>query len=252
MNNGNVRAVIVDDDTYSRAAVRRQLERFADAVSVVAECASGPHGVQAITEHSPDLVFLDIQMKGMDGFAMLDALPHRGFGVIFITSYDEYAIRAIRYSALDYLLKPIKASEFDAALGHFIANRAFLPARLERLVSGHRQKEAPRTLVIPMRNGDRHLKVDDIVHCEADRNYTLFHLKGGERVMSSRTLSTYEEFLSDHDFLRVHRSHIVNVRHVRSWGMEGPMTLENGTSIEVSRRRRAEVAQALRARTVAR
>lgn len=241
----NVRVVIVDDDEYSRASVLRQLGRYADSVIVAAECASGTEGVQAISELKPDLVFLDIQMKGMDGFAMLDALPRRDFGVIFTTSHDAYAIRAIRYSALDYLLKPIKPSEFDAALGHFIANRAVLPARLDRLVSTTKEQGAPRTLVIPMRDGDRHLAVDDIIRCEADRNYTVFQLKRGERVMSSRTLSSYEEFLAENDFLRVHRSHIVNRAHVKGVGALDELLMSDGSKVEMSRRRRAEIMVAL-------
>lgn len=243
--NDQVRTVIVDDDEYSRHALRRQLDRYADAVRIVAECSTGEEGAAAIVEHRPDLVFLDIQMRTMDGFAMLDALPRRDFGVIFTTSHDVYAIRAIRYSALDYLLKPIKASEFDAALGHFIANRAVLPARLERLVSTTKEKGAPRTLVIPMRDGDRHLPVQDIVRCEADRNYTIFHLKRGERVMSSRTLNSYEEFLAENDFLRVHRSHIVNKAHVRSVGAMDELLMDDGSKVEISRRRRGEVLSVL-------
>jgi two-component system LytT family response regulator len=240
-----VRAVIVDDDAFSRAQLRRQLERYSDAVLVVAECADGPEGLEAITAHRPDLVLLDIQMSGMDGFAMLDALPRRDFGVIFTTSHDAYAIRAIRYSALDYLLKPIKPSEFDAALGFFIANRAVLPTRLERLVSTTKERGAPRILVIPMRDGDRHLPVADIVRCEADRNYTVFHLRRGERVMSSRTLNSYEEFLADNDFVRVHRSHIVNRSHVRSVGALDDLLMDDGSKVEISRRRRSQVLAAL-------
>ncbi|MBK8499030.1 MAG: response regulator transcription factor [Flavobacteriales bacterium] len=245
---GTVRAVIVDDDAFSRASILKQLGRYEDAVHVLAECASGAEGMEAITTHKPDLVFLDIQMKDMNGFAMLDALPQRDFGVIFTTSHDAYAIRAIRYSALDYLLKPIKPSEFDAALGHYIANRAVLPARLERLVSESKEREAPRTLVIPMRDGDRHLRVADIIRCEADRNYTLFHLKRGERVMSSKPLATYEEFLAENDFLRVHRSHIVNVAHIRSVNAMDEIVLSDESKVEVSRRRRGEIMNALKTR----
>lgn len=243
-----VKAVLVDDDAYSRASLVKQLDRYRDVVQLLAECVSGLEGVQAITDHRPDLVFLDIQMKGMDGFAMLDALPRRDFGVIFTTSHDAYAIRAIRYSALDYLLKPIKASEFDAAIGHFIANRAVLPARLERLVSTAKEQGAPSTLVIPMRDGDRHLLVQDIIRCEAASNYTAFHLSRGERVMSSRTLQSYEEFLSEHDFLRVHRSHIVNRLHITGLGALDDVLLSDGSQVEISRRRRPEILAAIRGR----
>lgn len=244
---GSVRAVIIDDDAFSRISIRKQLERFTEAVTVVAECTDGPEGLAAIAAHAPDLVFLDIQMRGMDGFAMLDALPRRDFGVIFTTSHDAYAIRAIRYSALDYLLKPIRSSEFDAALGHFIANRIYLPARLEHLVSTTKELGAPRVLVVPLRDGDKHLSVDDIVRCESDRNYTCFHLADGERVVSSHTLTRFEEFLSESDFLRIHRSHIINVRHIQGLAGDDEVRMSDGASLEISRRRKAEVIATIRA-----
>lgn len=182
---------------------------------MAAECASGKQGIDAITTHKPDLVFPDICMRGMGGFATLDAISQRGFGVIFVTSHDEYAIRAM------------------------------LPARLERLVNESREKGAPRTLVIPMRDGDRHLPVADIVRCEADRNYTLFQLKRGERVMSSRTLQAYAKFLSGNDLLRVHRSHFVNRAHITGVGAIDEVLLSDGSKVEISRRRLAEVMAAL-------
>jgi two-component system LytT family response regulator len=181
----------------------------------------------------------------MTGLDVLGRVRHRP-AVIFTTAHDRFAVAAFELGALDYLLKPIKASEFDAALGHFIANRAVLPARLDRLVSTTKEKGAPRTLVIPMRDGDRHLPVQDIVRCEADRNYTVFHLKRGERVMSSRTLNSYEEFLAENDFLRVHRSHIVNIAHVRSLDADDRMVMSDGLRVEISRRRKAGITGALR------
>lgn len=244
-----LRALIVDDDAFSRVQVEVELRRHAASVVVIGQCSSGEEGVRMIPDIRPDLVFLDVQMTGMDGFAMLDALEHRDFAVIFITSYDKYAIRAIRYSALDYLLKPIQPAEIDAAIAHVLAQRDQLPARVDRLLTEKpSQHHAPGTLVIVTRKGDRHLRTADIVRCEADRNYTWFHLRRGEKLLSSYTLSTYEEFLSENEFLRVHRSHIVNVKHVAACNAEGLLTLNDGTVIEVSRRRKTEVMNALRAR----
>ncbi|MEO8588423.1 MAG: LytTR family DNA-binding domain-containing protein [Flavobacteriales bacterium] len=243
-----LRAIVIDDDAFSRAQVALELERHAGTVVLLAHCEGGEEGLHAIHELRPDLVFLDVQMPGMDGFAMLDALGERDFGVIFITSFDKYAIRAIRYSALDYLLKPIKSDELDAAIAHVLAQRDQLPARLEHLLAQKHPTDPPNTLVIATRKGDRHLRTRDIIRCEADRNYTWFHLRRGERLLSSYTLSTYEEFLAENEFLRVHRSHIVNVEHVRTCSAEGLLTLNDGTEIEVSRRRKTEVLNALHAR----
>ncbi len=244
-----LRAVIVDDDAFSRAQVEVELRRHHGTVVVVGQGASGADGVDLISSLRPDLVLLDVQMPNMDGFAMLDALPHRNFAVIFITSFEAYAIRAIRYSALDYLLKPIKSAELDAAIAHVIAQRTLLPSRVDRLLLDRpSQERAPDTLVIVTRKGDRHLRTAEILRCEADRNYTWFHLRRGEKLLSSYPLSTYEEFLAGNEFLRVHRSHIVNVKHVRSCDAEGTLTMADGTRIEVSRRRKTEVMNALRER----
>lgn len=244
-----IRAIVVDDDPFSRAQVERELQRHAATVELVAQCESGEEGLRTIRAERPGLVFLDVQMPGMDGFGLLDAVGQRDFGVIFITSFDKYAIRAIRYSALDYLLKPIQPAEFDTAVAQFIAQREYLPARLEHLLA---RKPAdtvtPDTLVVATRKGDRHLRTQDIIRCEADRNYTWFNLRRGERLLSSYTLSTYEEFLAENEFLRVHRSHIVNVKHVRSCSADGLITLSDGTELEVSRRKRTEVLNVLRER----
>jgi two-component system LytT family response regulator len=244
-----LRAVVIDDDAFSRAQVELELRRHTGSVSIVGQCANGHEGAGFIISLKPDLVFLDVQMPGMDGFAMLDALPRRDFAVIFITSYEEYAIRAIRYSALDYLLKPIKPAELDAAIAHVIARRDQLPARVDRLLLSKPSKErAPDTLVIVTRKGDRHLRTEEIIRCEADRNYTWFHLRRGEKLLSSYPLSNYEEFLAGNEFMRVHRSHIVNARHVASCSTDGLLTMADDTVIEVSRRRKTEVVSALRGR----
>lgn len=242
-----LRALIVDDDAFSRAQLEIELRRHNGTVAVVGQGANGVEGADLISKLRPDLVFLDVQMPDMDGFAMLDALPRRDFAVIFITSFEAYAIRAIRYSALDYLLKPIKSMELDAAIAHVIAQRDQLPARVDRLLLDRpSQERVPDTLVIVTRKGDRHLRTAEILRCEADRNYTWFHLRRGEKLLSSYPLNTYEEFLAGNEFLRVHRSHIVNVRHVRSCNAKGLLTMTDGTRIEISRRRKTEVISALR------
>ena len=244
-----VRAVVIDDDRFAHAQIDAHLRRHRGSVELVGRCESGEEGISTIRTEKPDLVFLDVQMPGIDGFGLLDKLEHRSFGVIFITSFEKYAIRAIRYSALDFLLKPYSAPDFDAALTRFIAQRDLLPARMEFLLNNKPDAEAaPATLLIPTRSGDRRVRTQDIVRCESDRNYTWFHLKNREKLLSSYTLGSYEEFLAESEFIRVHRSHIVNVKHVKACSAEGLMTMNDGTGIEVSRRRRTEVVNILRER----
>lgn len=244
-----VRAVVIDDDRFAHAQVEAHLLRHRGTVQLVGRCESGEEGIRTIRAEKPDLVFLDVQMPGIDGFGLLDKLDHRGFGVIFITSFEKYAIRAIRYSALDFLLKPYTALDFDAAIARFIAQRDLIPGRMEFLLHNKPVADAPPpTLLIPTRSGDRRVRTRDIVRCESDRNYTWFHLKNGEKLLSSYTLGSYEEFLAESEFIRVHRSHIVNVKHVKTCSAEGLLTMNDGTGIEVSRRRRTDVVNILRER----
>lgn len=243
-----IRAIVVDDDDFSRRQVEVELKRAGLPVAVIAQGADGREGAELVRELRPELVFLDVQMPGMDGFAMLDALGDDAPGIIFITSFDQYAIRAIRYSALDYLLKPIRPAELAAAVQRYQEQRAAHAPRLKHLLGQARARDAaPDSLVIVTRQGDRTFRTREIVRCEADRNYTWFHLTGGRRELSSYPLANYEEFLAGNEFLRIHRSHIVNARHVEAWTPEGLVRLSDGTELEVSRRRRAEVVEALRA-----
>jgi two-component system LytT family response regulator len=248
MNPSIIRAIVVDDDPFSRQQVEVELKRAALPVAIIAQGADGREGAELVRELRPELVFLDVQMPGMDGFAMLDALGDRELGVIFITSFDQYAIRAIRYSALDYLLKPIRPAELAAAVQRYQEQRTAHAPRLKHLLGQPRERDAPPdSLVIVTRQGDRTFHTREIVRCEADRNYTWFHLTGGRRELSSYPLANYEQFLASNEFLRIHRSHIVNARHVEAWTPEGLVRLSDSTELEVSRRRRAEVVEALRA-----
>jgi two-component system LytT family response regulator len=240
--NDRLRCLIIDDDPFTRVHLRGELRAVAPLVEVLAECGDGASGAMAIGQLRPQLVFLDVQMPGMDGFHMLDSLRWREFGIIFITSYDQYAIRAIRYSALDYLLKPVQREELRAAVQRFTVHRTEQPARVAHLLQRDRAaREKLESIIIVTRMGDRHLRTQEIIRCEADSNYTLFHLRNGERLVASYTMATYEEFLLERDFLRINRGHMVNVKHVERIGRDGQVRLCDGTALEVSRRRREEV-----------
>lgn len=245
----DVRIIIIDDHPFTCLQLHEELKAMGRGLDVVAIRNNGAAGAKAIRELKPDLVFLDVQMPDMDGFAMLDTLPQRDFGLVFITSYDEYAIRAIRYSALDFLLKPIEPEHLHLAFQRFAAARPNVPQRVNNLLSLRREPHAaPDSLVIVTRNGDRQLRTRHIIWCEADRNYTHFNLVGRERLLASYPLSNYAEFLAGNEFLRVHRGHMVNVEHVVSFSADGVLTLSDGTRVEISRRKRAEVMDRLRAR----
>lgn len=244
-----VRIIIIDDHPFTCLQLQDELRALDPQLNVVAIRNNAVEGAKAIRTLKPDLVFLDVQMPDMDGFAMLDTLPDRDFGLVFITSYDEYAIRAIRYSALDLLLKPIEAEHLRTAFRRFAETRPSIPQRVNNLLALRRDPHAaPDSLVIVTRHGDRQLRTKHIIRCEAGRNYTWFNLVGKQRLLSSYPLSNYAGFLAGNEFLRVHRSHMVNVKHVVSFAADGALTMSDGSRVEVSRRRRTEVLEALRKR----
>ncbi|HRH38026.1 MAG TPA: LytTR family DNA-binding domain-containing protein [Flavobacteriales bacterium] len=243
-----VRIIIIDDHPFTCLQLPEELKAMDPALNVVAIRNSATQGAKAIRELKPDLVFLDVQMPDMDGFAMLDTLPQRDFGLVFITSYDEYAIRAIRYSALDFLLKPIEQEHLRLAFQRFAQARPNIPQRVNNLLALRRDpSNAMDSLVIVTQHGDRQLRTKHIIRCEAGRNYTWFRLVGGQRVLSSYPLANYAEFLEGNEFLRVHRSHMVNVDHVISFSVDGILTLSDGSRVEISRRKKTEVLERLRA-----
>ena len=207
------------------------------------ECRSGKKGLEAIQKHSPDLVFLDIEMPAMNGFEMLEQFKEIPFSVIFTTSYDQYAIKAIRFSALDYLLKPIDPKELILAVQK-IQTQKNLPSaeQFEMLLKHvHHKGTGFQKIAIPTAEGFELIPSDHIVHCEANDNYTHLYLKNKNKITACRTLKEMEEQLQDFDFfIRVHHSHLVNLNEVTKYvrGEGGYLILTDGSSVNVSRSRK--------------
>lgn len=242
-----IRALIVDDEAEARGALRMMLQRGAPDVEVLAEASSIAEAKALITEHGPDLLFLDVQMPGGDGFELLKQLGSWKFDVIFITGSSQHAIQAIRFSALDYLMKPVLGDELRAAIDRHIAKRSVDADVQSQLLHNIAQSDA-RTMKLSITSGDRTLAIDpaDITWCQADDNYTALHLADERRLIAARTLMDYDRMLSPLGFIRVHKSALVNRRHVDGIDGEGRVRLRNGTRVEVSRRRLEEVTRELR------
>ncbi len=238
-----IRSVLVDDEVNSLDALTILLTEFCPQVEVVARFASPQLALDQIGQISPDLLFLDIEMPGFNGFQLLEQLGSIPFQVIFTTSYDQYGIKAIKFSALDYILKPIDPQELIAAVGKVQVQR-HLPtaAQYEYLLSQIRNRTPQLSkLAIPTNDGYVLISVDQIIFCEANDNYTHFHLKGGKDIAACRTLKEVEEQLSEFSFLiRVHHSYLVNLNEVLKYvrGEGGYLVMNDGTSINVSRSRK--------------
>ncbi len=233
-------AILVDDEANNRENLRLALQQFCKEVQVVGEADSAISAMDLIAEQQPDLVFLDIAMPQGSGFELLESLPEINFDIIFVTAFDQYAIRAIRFCAIDYLLKPIDSLELKNAVNRVIQNRRKLQQakKMEVLLDNRRKKE--KKLALPQSDHIEFVEVADIVRCQGDRNYTHFYLRDGRRLLVSRTLKEYAEILEGQSFFRIHQSHLVNLDCIRKYSKRdgGTLTTTDGKELPVARARK--------------
>jgi two-component system LytT family response regulator len=233
-----IKTIIVDDEPYCCEALSVLLNTYCPDVSIIEVCHSGTTALRSIQEHQPDLVFLDIEMPQMNGFQLLENIPQINFELIFTTSYDQYAIKAIRFSALDYLLKPIDREELLKAV-HRVRQSLLhpVPMQLELLLQKLRQPSAIQRIALPTMEGLQMIPINTIISCSSDSNYTIFCLKDHQKLLVSRTLKEIDEMLSEYSFIRVHHSYLVNVNEINKYvkGEGGYLVMSDGSSIDVSR-----------------
>jgi len=242
----NIRSIIIDDEPNNVENLQTIIGTYCLGIEVVATANSAAEGIGGIKTHRPDLVFLDIQMPGASGFDVLKAFTTVNFEVIFITAYDQYGIQAIKFSALDYLLKPIDIAEFKTAIAK--ASKKISARRqnhnienlLEYIKSG--QRDSPK-IALPTLAEIQYVKVNTIIRCEAENNYTTFYLDNGEQILVCKTLKEYDELLQPHQFIRTHQSHLVNLQFVKSYLKEdgGMLLLTDQTKIPISRQNKDRV-----------
>lgn len=236
-----LKSVIVDDEYKSRESLRILLEEFCDSVKVCALCQNVDEGIQAIKDFKPEVVFLDIQMQRETGFDLLTKIQDVNFEVIFTTAHSEYAIKAFKFSAIDYLLKPIDLEELKLAISK--VNKKFhdnITLRLEHLVQNLRSTSENYKLALPTSDGLFFVKVSDIIYCEASSNYTEIVTGDGKKHLVSRTLKEYDDMLTDHNFYRIHNSYLINLNAIKKYvrGEGGYVVMNNDRSLDVSKRKK--------------
>jgi len=239
-----IRAAIIDDEKHSIDRLKKLLhENAAETVEVIAEASSVDDGIDCIRSFTPDLVFLDVQLHEKTGFDLLGQLAERNFEVIFTTGYEKYAVRAFRFSAVDYLLKPVEVPDLMHALQKVtsVQQRKETADKLDALLYNVRNIHgAAKRIGIPVSDGLVFTPVSDIVRCESHVNYTTIFLKNKQHLLVAKTLKEFEELLGDYDFFRVHNSHLVNLAYVKRFnrGKGGYVTMTDDSVIEVSTRRK--------------
>ena len=235
-----MRAIIIDDEPHCINALQSDIQLFCPDVSVVATCQSGQEGIEAITEHKPDLVFLDISMPLMSGFQMLEQLGDTlNFTVVFTTAFDQFVLKALRVSAFDYLLKPVDPEQLMDTINRLKRENA-LAGMAERIQNHNLNKDLqPGKQKIALRNKDGYdfIRVDNILYCNADRAYTEVVLLDGRKIIVSRSLGEIEPHLPESIFERIHHSTIINISEVAQFSRnEGLFVImENGDKLAVAR-----------------
>ena len=244
-----ITAVIVDDEPHCCMTLDALLKRYCPGVHVVATCANGIEALEVIRQLKPQLVFLDVEMPKMNGFEMLEQLHEIHFHLIFVTSYDAYALKAIRFSAIDYLLKPVDREELQKAVQK-VVNRmeSPLPGQLKIILDKmHHPAATLPKIALPTMEGLQMIPVESIISCEADDNYTTLILRGNKKIVVSSTLKVIEELLEDHQFLRVHRSYLVNLAEVEKYVKAdgGYLVMSDGSHIYIARNKKEELLKKL-------
>ncbi len=245
-----INAILVDDEESSLSSLREKILRHCPQINILAACDSAKAAIEKIDNLHPDLVFLDIEMPIMNGFLMLQALQFKTFELIFTTAYDHYAIKAIRFSALDYLMKPIEVEELKMAVAragekkeHHHTNQ-----QLDLLLENMLAKRNPhQRIAIPTGDGLQFVPLNEIIYLEANVNYTYFYLTGNKKYIVSRTMKDFEEMLPAETFIRIHHSYIINKNFAEKYirGEGGQVVLSNGVMLDVAKRKKAEFLKAI-------
>jgi two-component system LytT family response regulator len=237
-----LKVFIVDDEYQSRNLLSKLLlEHFPDVI-VAGQASNVAEGIAGLKEFDPGLLFLDIEMNGETGFDLLRKIEKRNFKIIFVTAHDAYALKAFRFNAVDYLLKPIVLEELKEAVGRVMnqlpEKRVTTDAQLEHLAQFiQNPKKVNDKIAVPTSDGFVLISLTEIVYCRANGNYTEFHLVNNKQLLSSYTLKQYHELLVEQNFFRAHRSFLINLAHVKMYrrGEGGTIIMNDGSEIELSR-----------------
>ncbi len=227
-------AIIVDDEVNSRAIIRNYLSKYCPSVTVLGEAASVQETIELLKDHTPDVLFLDVEMPYGNAFDLLEKVPDRTFEIVFVTAYDHYAVEALNAQATYYLLKPIAIDDLIKAVDH-VTHIKKREADLLDAVLVPNITAIDGKITIPVQDGFEVLQISDILYCEADDNYTNIYMEKGQKLVS-KTLKYFETSLHQHGFVRIHKSYLVNISKITRYrkGKGGSVVLSSGKELSVS------------------
>lgn len=246
-----IHAIIIDDEKKSISFLQKMLNNAFPEVNIIATCTQPDEGIKAIRIHEPDIVFLDIEMPNKTGFDVLNATKDIAYNVIFTTAYQQYAIKAIKFSALDYLLKPVDAEELREAIFRVKSKQKNNEREKQlNLLFDNLQNTNNRfnRLSLSISTGVIFINTADILYCEANRGYTFFFMKNGDKHITSKTLKEYEDILSPAQFFRIHHSYLINLTEIKRYikGDGGTAIMSNNTELPVSKRKKDDFVKQLK------
>jgi two-component system, LytTR family, response regulator len=244
-----MKAIIIDDEQKGRNLLNEVVKRYCPDLEIGGLAQNAAEGIALIRSYQPDFVFLDIQMPEVNGFQMLELLNEISFDIVFVTAYNDYAVKAYKYAAFDYLLKPVDPEELQDTVRRLREKQKNLnlQGRLDLLMKTlEKPHQLPSKITIHSTDGITILNISEIVYLEADGPYSIFYLEKGHKIVSSHNLKEYEEILEPHRFFRTHHSYLVNLNHIRKYvRSDAYVLLSNGQHVDVSKRRKDEFLQVL-------
>lgn len=237
-----MKCIIIDDEKHCIRTLTSLLETNFPEVKIIATCSESAKAQHLILHHKPDFIFLDIEMPFLNGFDLLSKFEHLDFDVIFTTAYDSYAIKAIKFSALDYLLKPVCAEELAFAIDKIKHRLGFISKAQVQMVNEVHKRQLSDTIALPTADGLIFTPVNDIVHCTADGSYTRMYMRDKSEILLSKTLGDVDELLNEYNFFRIHHSSLINLKEVKKYfrGEGGEVVMSNGKNLVVARTRKTE------------
>ena len=244
-----MKAIIIDDEAKSRLALKQKLADYCPEVTVAAEADNASDGISLIELHKPQVIFLDIEMPRKNGFDMLQEIKEKNFHIIFTTAYDQYAIKAIKFAAFDYLLKPVDIEELKTAVSRIGTKETLQTKNQVELLHqniNHPKKQLHK-LAIPTIEGLLFYDINDVVYLEANSNYTNIYFSNKTKIIASKTLKEFEELLPADIFFRTHHSYLINLNYIKRYikGDGGQIELQNGIYVDLARRKKEEFLKAI-------